>query len=182
MTVSRPCGGSQACGTLADVAKTLNTIRGTAGQVELAAKHENAQLATLDRQEAQIYADVHAELLSAQTLTASLTETSREAAASLHSADQALQAANVTIEAAQPALRGATVTLSDVDALVADPDLKRMLAASADSAAEIDGTATDVRKVADSVSNKFLHPPPKHWWNYAGRLWYVVWQGAMLAK
>src|SRR5208282_2531660 len=34
--VNRPCG-KQACGTLADIAKTLNTVRGTAGEIEIAA-------------------------------------------------------------------------------------------------------------------------------------------------
>ena len=47
------------CGTLADVNKTLGTVRGTFGQVEVAANHENRNLTTLDAQEAQLFADTH---------------------------------------------------------------------------------------------------------------------------
>ena len=64
-TVNRPCGSEQPCGTLADVAKTLNTLRGTAGQVEIAAVHENRNLGTLDAQEAQLFQDAHGTLKSA---------------------------------------------------------------------------------------------------------------------
>ena len=43
------------CGTLADVNRTLHTIRGTFGQIEVAAKHENAQLTKLDSQEKTLF-------------------------------------------------------------------------------------------------------------------------------
>lgn len=60
--IERPCGGGQPCGTLADVAKTLNTARLTMGQIEIAANHEDRNLATLDAQETALYADTHAAL------------------------------------------------------------------------------------------------------------------------
>jgi hypothetical protein len=59
LTVNSPCGGGHPCGTLADVAKTLNTVRGTFGQIEVAANHENKNLTNLDAQEAQLFADTH---------------------------------------------------------------------------------------------------------------------------
>lgn len=181
-TVNRPCSKGAACGTLADVAKTLNTIRGTAGQVEIAAKHENAQLATLDRNEAQLFADLHVTATGAQQLAASLTDTSRAATAALGSADgeiQAMQGATRTLNAS---LAAAQPVLVHADALVTDPSIKRFLAATADTTVQVDGTATDVREVADSVSNKFLHPPPKRWWNYISPVWELAWKSAMLAK
>lgn len=69
-TVNRPCGTSKPCGTLADVAKTLNTIRRTAGQAEIAAAHENRNLFTLDAQEATLFGAVHETLQNANTLVA----------------------------------------------------------------------------------------------------------------
>jgi hypothetical protein len=58
--VNRNCdGGKEACGTLADVNQTLHTIRGTFGQIETAAKHENAELTTLDSQKKTLFDDVH---------------------------------------------------------------------------------------------------------------------------
>jgi hypothetical protein len=69
-TVNRPCGTEKPCGTLADVAKTLNTFRGTAGQVEIAAIHENRNLGTLDGQEATLFGDFHTTLQSTNALVA----------------------------------------------------------------------------------------------------------------
>jgi hypothetical protein len=54
-TINRPCGGGQACGTLADVARLLNTYRGTAGQIETALNHENKLLDGRDAQENDLY-------------------------------------------------------------------------------------------------------------------------------
>jgi ABC-type transporter Mla subunit MlaD len=45
------------CGTLADLAKTLNTVRGTFGEIRIAANHENRNLGTLDTQEAKLFED-----------------------------------------------------------------------------------------------------------------------------
>jgi hypothetical protein len=63
VAVNRSCGTPkhpQPCGTLADVAKTLATVRGAAGQVEVAAGHENKRLGTLDDQETKLYTDADA--------------------------------------------------------------------------------------------------------------------------
>jgi hypothetical protein len=55
------------CGTLADLAKTLNTARGTMGQIEIAARHENRNLGTLDTQEATLFGDFHGTATRANT-------------------------------------------------------------------------------------------------------------------
>lgn len=55
------------CGTIADVGKTLNTVRGTFGQIEFAANHEDRNLTTLDRQEAALFADFHGTATRANT-------------------------------------------------------------------------------------------------------------------
>jgi hypothetical protein len=57
--INRECGGGHPCGTLVDIAKTLGTIRGMAGQIEVAANHEDRRLSVLDGQEAAIYRDTH---------------------------------------------------------------------------------------------------------------------------
>lgn len=68
--VNRPCEKGKPCGTLADVASTLATIRGTAGQVEVAARHENQNLTVLDDQEATLFSDLHGTLQSANAAIA----------------------------------------------------------------------------------------------------------------
>jgi hypothetical protein len=56
--VNAPCVPGP-CGTVADLGKTLNTVRGTFGQIEFAAKHEDRNLTTLDAQEATLFGDFH---------------------------------------------------------------------------------------------------------------------------
>jgi hypothetical protein len=64
--VNAPCAPGP-CGTLADVGKTLNTARGTFGQIEIAANHENRNLGTLDFQEATLFGDFHGTAVRANT-------------------------------------------------------------------------------------------------------------------
>ena len=70
--LNRDCsGGKERCGTLADVNQTLHSIRGIFGLIETAAKHENAQLTTLDGQERDLFSDLKSTLSGArETLTA----------------------------------------------------------------------------------------------------------------
>ncbi len=56
--VTHPCIPGP-CGTLYDVAETLHTVRGTFGQIEVAANHEDKNLTTLDTQEQQLFQDTH---------------------------------------------------------------------------------------------------------------------------
>jgi hypothetical protein len=64
--VNAPCVPGP-CGTIADVGKTLNTVRGTFGQIEIAANHENRNLGTLDLQEATLFSDFHGTATRANT-------------------------------------------------------------------------------------------------------------------
>lgn len=59
------------CGTLADINKTLGTFRLTAGQLEIAANHEDKNLTNLDGQEDQLYADTHQAIMNFNLLLAS---------------------------------------------------------------------------------------------------------------
>ena len=73
--INRDCGdkADDACGTLADVAKTLNTFRRTAGYAEIAADHEDKNLTKLDGQEAMLFSDFHNTLGSGRDSIDSLT-------------------------------------------------------------------------------------------------------------
>lgn len=59
------------CGLFADTAQTMGTVRGAFGQVEVAAIHENKNLGTMDKQEAQLFADLHTLLVDGHTLLVS---------------------------------------------------------------------------------------------------------------
>jgi hypothetical protein len=58
VTLNKPCIPAP-CGTLQDVAKTLNTIRLTAGNVDAIVSHEDKNLTNLDAQETQLFQDTH---------------------------------------------------------------------------------------------------------------------------
>lgn len=60
--VNHPCVPGP-CGTLSDIAKTLNTTRLAVGQAEIAMNHEDRNLSNLDAQETQLFQDTHAALV-----------------------------------------------------------------------------------------------------------------------
>lgn len=76
--INRPCSGNSninPCGTIADLHKTLGTVRGTFGQIEIAANHESKNLTKLDSQEEILFNDTHKTLLSSNDTLISLTNT-----------------------------------------------------------------------------------------------------------
>ena len=147
-TINRDCGGGHSCGTLADVAKTLNTVRGTFGQIEVATNHEDKNLATLDRQELTLFADIHSTAVQAQNTLAGVNQTAQ-------AASTALQTANGSIAAAQPLLEAATRTTTDLDKAVNDPAIHQTAAHVESITASGDKIAADAAFEAD----KLTHPP-----------------------
>ena len=150
--VNRPCGGGKPCGTLADVAKTLGTLRGTAGQIEIAANHEDERIGILDAQEDALFADAHGTLGSANM--------------ALLRFSTAMDTADKTIAGLQPVEAQATTTIASVDRLM--PNLAKTTAnvtAMTDSGKSI---------LADGAyeTHKLTHPKKKtgFWVGF----WFVV--------
>jgi hypothetical protein len=139
------------CGTLADVAKTLGTIRGAAGQIEVAANHEDKRIAVLDGQEATIYRNTNASLLQLR---------------------EDLRTANTTIAGLQPVFVGLTkdaaaveVTTESARALIANPQIPVILNNTAaatgsvsQAAGHLDATTADVQHAVHQA----LHPTVVH--------------------
>lgn len=153
--VSRPCGGGKPCGTLAEVAKTLGTIRGAAGEVEVAAHHEDARIGVLDAQEATIYIDTH------RTLT------------QMH---DDLATADATIAGLQPVFAGLNAETSELriatasaNTLVSDPQIPAILAQTEASTRTLNSALSHVNAtVADTQQavHAWLHPSwPRKVWN-----------------
>jgi len=155
--LDRPCGTSKPCGTLADVAKTLGTARGAIGQVEVAAAHENANLTTLYAQEQTLFKDLHTTAGKAQETLTALSGTAQ-------ASTETMRTTQTTIAGLEPLETAATATMRDTDALVASPDLKRMLAAVAGSSEHVQVITGDAQFMAD----KFAHPPAKKWYQKIG--------------
>lgn len=151
--VNRPCGGGHPCGTLADVSKTLNTLRMTAGQVETAANHEDKRLTLVDAQEEQFASDTHAVLIRASTSLDSLNETIRGA-----------QPVEAGLGDEVTALQQATLKLS---ALESDPNLTAIagnLNQASISLAGVTDNANKITKDAADEVHALMHPPKKTFW------------------
>lgn len=139
------------CGVLADFNRTLATLRGTAGQVEIAAIHENSQLATLDQQEATLFADTHAAITGFAGTT--------------HAATDAMGAAQSSLLAFQPLLNAGTLAVGHADtsittfnALLARPAWGQI----ADNGVLITSSGAHIMQTTDAVETKLsqctLHP------------------------
>ncbi len=153
--INRPCGDGQRCGTLADVAKTLGTLRGTAGEMEIAAHHEDARIGVLDAQEATIYADTHR---------------------SLAQLGDDLTTADTTIAGLQPVLAGLNaeaselrITTASANTLLSDPQIPAILAQTEASTRTLNSALGHVNAtVADTQQavHAWLHPSwPRKVWN-----------------
>lgn len=144
--INRPCGGGKPCGALADLAKTMNTLRMTAGQVEIAANHEDKRIGILDAQEAQIARDTHV----------------------------ALTSLNGTIRGVQPVLDGATdemrtlaLATDKLDALLADPNLAAIAGNLNQVSVNLAGVTDNANKITKDAADEvhsLTHPPKKSFW------------------
>lgn len=159
-SINRGCGVKDAggqiepCGVLADVNKTLGTIRGTAGQVEIAANHEDRQLGAMDTQERTLFTDVHGELSDAQKATQALTGTEQAATASL-------QAANALLAEQQPRVDALTsdadVSLRRINLLLDDP----AIAATGKHIDRMTDSGDAILADARTEADKYTHPNKK---------------------
>jgi len=110
-TMNRNCdNGKESCGTLADLNQTLRTVRGTFGQIEMAAKHEDTQLGTLDKQEKTIFNDLHGISRDARKGLGAFTSLTNAASGAVGTAQE-------TMIQSQPALASLNASLTQYGAL-----------------------------------------------------------------
>jgi hypothetical protein len=150
-SINRPCGTKQPCGTLADVSKTLGTIRGAAGQIEVAANHEDKRIAVIDLQEATIYRNTNASLLQLR---------------------EDLRTANTTIAGLQPVFVGLgkdaaalQVTTESANALIANPQIPVILNNTAAATGNVSQAAGHLEAATADVQHAVhaaLHPTVVH--------------------
>lgn len=55
--INQPCGKGHPCGTIAELNEAIRAFHQAIGFVEIAAKHEDANLTTIDQQEATLYGE-----------------------------------------------------------------------------------------------------------------------------
>jgi hypothetical protein len=156
--VNRPCSPvGPPCGTLADLNRTLATARGTLGEVELAARHEDRNLGAIDGQERALFADLHGTLQAAQGAITEARGTLAAASSALVQAGPLLTAGTATLEASTQAVQTSTQTAHDIDARVADPNITLLVQ-------HLNGVSLSAdRMLADAQwkEHQLLHPPKK---------------------
>jgi phosphoglycerate-specific signal transduction histidine kinase len=130
--LNRLCGTDKPCGLFEDAARTLNTVRKTFGQIEIAANHEDKQLFKLDEEENQLFSDAHNSLTNLVSLEVTL---------------------NSTINGIGPLedkvgleLDSLHKVTGDVDALVTDQELIDLIRHADSTAAHIDGLSGDIQQ------------------------------------
>jgi hypothetical protein len=159
--INRPCGGHASCGTIADFNRTLASVRGAVGQVEVAAKHENAQLSTLDAQEKTLYSDLHATLNNVNEFAV----TGRQTELALQgSIDLTTMNTQPILAEAHESLAELTVSLTSLNAVISNQDIPKTLAGLQKTTEATQGTMRNIQAttgdVKDAVHN-YLHPK---WW------------------
>jgi len=148
-------------GTIAETDKLLLALKSTTVHVDMAARHEDQQLGTLDAQERQVFADLHATMSATDATLASLQETA-------HGATTAIATTNETIAGLQPLEKAATASVgtlsagfaatnSDLDHFITAPALKATLV-------NVQGITSDAHRItkdAADEADKLAHPPVK---------------------
>lgn len=135
-------------GTIAMLDEDLGAAKSAVIHADLIARHEQQQLTTLDAQERQVFADLHATMSATDATLASLQETS-------HSATTTLATANATISGLRPLESAAASAVSHLDSVIADPAIPDTLG----NTAKITSDAARITKDAADEADKLAHPP-----------------------
>jgi uncharacterized protein YukE len=175
--INRPCkgkAGPDACGTLAQLNKTVIDI----GNITVTAQTQVKQSATLIAQYGQmlngIAQDIHGEMGEAQKATAALTGTAQAATKTLGTADSLISSEQPRVDAilaqTDTVLESGNEAVRRFDAMLADPNL----ALTMKNVEGITATTNHMLFTADAVETKatksYLHPST----NPAARTWEAV--------
>jgi hypothetical protein len=150
-SINRLCPGvadpAKPCGVLADLNRTMATIRGATGEVEKAAIHENAQLTTIDSQEAGLVAELHTTMQAGARTADAATGTLKATTLTIQKGTDAITAEQPSLDAL---IKAATTT-------VANPDVPILI----HHAAGISASGDEIAKDAADKLHRYTHPNKK---------------------
>lgn len=156
--VNRPCPkeGDKAipCGTLADVNRTLDPVRGAFGQVEAAARHEDKNLTTLDAQELALFGDTHGTL---QALNLGVTNLSSQSVVMLRQFGDTAPKLDEGVQEFSKFIKTADVTVGSANTLLADPSIPKITA----NVVRMTDSGAGILQDAKDEADKLTHPPVK---------------------
>lgn len=168
-------------GTLAGLNQDIFEAKGVLDQSNKILNHEDKQLSTLDRQEAQLFNDVH-DLITTSNGTVqhlgstldAITGTSNQLTADLKSTNDTLQKFPSIVDSSNKLIK-------DADIQINDPAIHTTLTATADTTQQIDGITTSLNKMGQHFE-KQIDDPHKSIWSKLKVAWDIAWQAATIIK
>jgi hypothetical protein len=158
-TINRPCGDHRPCGTLADAAKTLGTIRGSFGQVEVAARHENKQLTLLDAQERQLFVDLHGTAAQAQGTLSALTGTSKALTDTVAEGQRTIRAAQPLLSSLDATAKASTDAVNSLNIRINDPHVATLMRHLDETSEHVAGVTANLDKMSGHIEHQVDAPP-----------------------
>ena len=166
--INRPCpipGKTGApCGTLADLNRTLATVRGAVGTVETAGRHYDKQLSTLDKQEAILFKDIHGTATDARSAIADVRTT-------VNTANSALGHVAAVLDGTKTALASVQNDTDAIHTRLTDPRVDNLMDSFNSTGRNVAGmTASgagildDGHKLADHYEKIIDNPKLSPWY------------------
>jgi len=148
-------------GTLAEFNKTTLAVKGVLVHIDIAARHEDQQLTTLDSQERTLYSDMHQLALNGQGLLNQGTET-------LKTGQETIKAVQPVLGAAKDSLQATTQAVGALNKVIADPNIPATVAEAHRGATALADSSQEVKAMAVEGHQWFhsmLHPtwPSRIW-------------------
>ena len=169
--LTRPCPVAdkpgKPCGTIADANRTLATVRGTLGVIEIAGHHYDKQLSTLDKQEATIFQDIHGAAKDARGAIADV----KTANGALGHVAPVLDATRTALNGLQSDEKGLRIDEDALNAKLTDPRVDQLMDSlnstgknTASMTASGAGILDDGHKLADHYEKLIDNPKLSPWY------------------
>ena len=144
-------------GAITETDKLLMALKSTTVHIDMAARHENANLTTLDGQEATLFSDVHGTMTEARG-------TLKAGAGTLTAATEDLQTMKPTLAASTYALKGFGALVDHADSLVTSPHVQDMLASGDVILGNSAAMTTDASAISHHYATIITAPVKKKWY------------------
>jgi|ERR1039457_2170910 hypothetical protein len=138
-------------GTLAGLNQVIFGADALMKQTNGVLNHEERQLSTIDSQELTLFTDLHKVLVNANIEVSNLQDTTKAATTSLNSANDSEKKFPDLIDKLDK-------ILVDADDQINNPDIKKSVAAWADTSVQVEGTATNANKVTTHLEHAIDDP------------------------
>lgn len=169
-------------GTLAGLNEDIFETKGLLDHSNEILNHEQRQLTTLDSQEAELFTDLHSFMNTSTDAVGNINTAANQLNTDLQTTNTTIQTANTAVGKLSDLSDQLKTTIVSLNGKINDPDIKKATVALAETSVQIQGTATDLRKVSDHFEKIIDSPKKKSTWQKIQAGWGVAWQILMLVK